>query len=161
MRKQIYQAIAERLQAMVPGVKYISLWNRNTEQLTKQKAFRMPAVFVEFEPVTWSQYTQGVRSADLRVRLHVVTETLATPEHGGRYQDKALAHLGLIESISAAVQGLSGEGFNSFMLVESVTDHNHAQIEDNEECYITRITDNSARKPQAVAVGVSVQLSQS
>lgn len=156
MRKKIYQAIAERLRGKVPDVKYISLWNRNTEQLSKQMAFRMPAVFVEFEPVTWSQYTQGVRSADVRVRLHIVTETLATPEYGGRYQDKALAHLELIENISAAIQGLAGDGFNGFMLVESVTDHNHTQVEDNEECYITRFTDNSARRPQTVAVGVQL-----
>lgn len=156
MRKRIYHAIAERLREAVADVRYISLWNRDTDQLTKQKAFRTPAVFVEFEPVTWSQYAQGVRSAELRVRLHIVTETLATPEHGGRYQDKALAHLELIERIGAALQGLSGEGFNGFMLVESVTDHNHGQIEDNEECYVTRITDHAGRKTQAVALGVQL-----
>lgn len=156
MRKAIYKAISERLKGAKTGVKHISLWNRNTDQLTKQKAFKLPAVFVEFEPIEWSQLGKGARSADLRVRLHIVTESLATPEEGGKYQDKALAHLDLIEGISGAIQGLAGDGFNCFMLVESITDHDHDRIEDNEECYVTRITDASAVKPQAVAVGVQL-----
>lgn len=156
MRKAIYKAISERLNSAELGVKHINLWNRNTAQLSTQQAFRMPAVFVEFEPMQWSQLGKGARSADLRVRLHIVTETLATPEDGGRYQDKALEHLDLIESISGAIQGLAGNGFNCFMLVESITDHDHERIEDNEECYVTRITDTSAVKPQAVAVGVQL-----
>ena len=111
MRKAIYKAVAERLKTAKIGIQYISLWNRNTEQLTKQKAFRMPAVFVEFEPIDWSQLSQGARSADIRVRLHVITETLASPEEGGRYQDRALEHLDLLERVSAAMQGLCGDGF--------------------------------------------------
>lgn len=156
MRKKIYKAIAERLRAADLGIKYISLWNRNTEQLSAQVAFEMPAVFVEFEPIQWGQMQAGARSADLRVRLHIVTSTLGTPEDGGQYQDLALEHLDLIESISAAIQGLCGDGFNCFMLVESLTDHDYMQVSDNEECYVTRITDTSAQKPRYCAVGVEL-----
>ena len=150
MRKAIYKAVADRLKNQKVGVKFVSLWNRNTEQLSKQKAFRLPAVFVEFEPIEWSQLSRGARSADIRVRLHVVTETLASPEEGGKYQDRALEHLDLIERIDAEVQGLSGEGFNCFMLVESVTDHDHERVQHDEECFVTHATDTSAVKPQAV-----------
>lgn len=156
MRKTVYKAIAARLKGAKLDIAHVSLWNRNTEQLTKQKGFRMPAVFVEFEPIQWTQLQSRARSADLRVRLHIITGTLASPEDGGKYQDKALEHLDLIESISEAIIGLCGEGFNAFMLVESLTDHEHGQIEDNEEVYITRITDTSAVKPRAVAVGVQL-----
>ena len=103
MRKAIYKAVADRLKNQKVGVKFVSLWNRNTEQLSKQKAFRLPAVFVEFEPIEWSQLSRGARAADIRVRLHVVTETLASPEEGGKYQDRALEHLDLIERIDAEV----------------------------------------------------------
>lgn len=156
MRKTIYKAVSQHLIDAQLGIQYISLWNKNTEQLTKQTAFRMPAVFVEFEPFEWSQLSKGARTADVRVRLHIVTETLATPEADGKYQDKALEHLDLIEKISATIHGLSGNGFNAFMLLESVTDHDHERIEDNQECYITRITDTSAVKPQAVATGLKL-----
>jgi hypothetical protein len=75
---------------------------------------------------------------------------------GGKYQDRALEHLDLIERIDAEVQGLSGEGFNCFMLVESVTDHDHERVQHDEECFVTHATDTSAVKPQAVAVGVTL-----
>lgn len=156
MRKAIYKAICARLNAAQLGIKYINLWNRNTEQLTKQKAFKMPAVFVEFEPINWSQLSRGARSADVRVRLHIVTETLATAEDGGKYQDKALEHLDLIENISAKMQGLAGEGFNCFMRVESVTDHDHEQVQHDEECFVTGVTEISAVKPQTGIVGVKL-----
>lgn len=156
MRKAIYKAVAARLKTAKVGIQFTSLWNRNTEQLTKQKAFRMPAVFVEFEPIDWSQLSQGARSADIRVRLHVITETLASPEEGGRYQDRALEHLDLLERVSAAIQGLCGDGFNCFMLVESVTDHDHERVQHDEECYVTRVNDTSAVKPRTVAVGVTL-----
>ncbi len=156
MRKTIYKAIAEKLRNANTGVKYISLWNQNTEYLSKQKAFRMPAVFIEFEPIGWSQLSRGARSADIRVRLHIVTETLASPEDGGKYQDRALEHFELIERIETAIQGLSGNGFNCFMLVESITDHNHEQIRHDEECYVTRATDTSAEKPQIIATDVKL-----
>lgn len=154
MRKAIYKAIAGRIKNETVGVKHVSLWNRDTEQLTKQKAFRLPAVFVEFETIEWTQLTQGARSADIRVRLHIVTETLATPEDGGKYQDLAFEHLDLIECVCAAMQGLSGEGFNCFMLVESVTDHNHEHVQHDEECFVTRATDASAVRPQKTVTGV-------
>ena len=79
MRKQIYKAVAERLKNAGIGVQYTSLWNQNMEQLPDQKAFRFPAVFVEFEPIAWSRLARGARSAEVRVRLHVLSATLATP----------------------------------------------------------------------------------
>ncbi|MEG1842399.1 MAG: hypothetical protein RR221_06760 [Alistipes sp.] len=154
MRKTIYKAITDRLKGTKLNIKHISLWNRNTEQLAKQKGFRLPAVFVEFEQIQWSQLQTRARSADLRVRLHIITGTLASPEDGGRYQDQALEHLDLIESISGAMQGLCGNGFNCFMLSESVTDHDHDRVRHDEECYVTRVNDTSAVKPRTVAIGV-------
>ena len=37
MRKAIYKAVADRLKNQKVGVKFVSLWNRNTEQLSKQR----------------------------------------------------------------------------------------------------------------------------
>ena len=62
MRKAIYKAVADRLKNQKVGVKFVSLWNRNTEQLSKQKAFRLPAVFVEFEHGAHDRQTFGYGS---------------------------------------------------------------------------------------------------
>lgn len=152
MRKLIYQAICNRIIAANLGIGFISLWNNNIEALTKQKTFRLPAVFVEFEPIVWSQLSQRVRTADIGICLHIVTDSLATPEAGGVYQDQALAHLDLIERVSAAITGMPGAGFNALMLTESITDHNHETIQHHEERYTTHVSNNSAAKPIAITI---------
>jgi hypothetical protein len=157
MRKAIYNALAARIEAAGIGIQRVDLWNQNIGQLPKQAAFRMPAVFVEFEPFEWSQLARGARSAEVRVRLHVLTKTLATPEKGGKYHDKALERLDLLERLCAAVQGFSGEGFNRFMLVESVTDHDHNEVRHDEECFVTRVTDTPAFKPGTITTGVELK----
>lgn len=156
MRNLIYKAIADRVAVAKLGFHYISLWNMNTDQLRQQKAFRMPAMFVEFETIQWTQLSQGGRSAEVRVRLHIVTDTLATPEVGGKYQDKALAHLDFLERVGAAMQGLAGDGFNGFTLVETVTDHDHEQVRRDELCYLTRVNDLSGVKPRTTVSDVTL-----
>ena len=36
------------------AIKAFDLWNENVVQLTKQRPFEMPAVFIEFLPIVWS-----------------------------------------------------------------------------------------------------------
>ncbi len=110
---------------------------------------------MEFEPIQWRQLQNRTREADVRIRLHIVTATLGTPEDGSKYQDRALEFLSLIQRVNTAMQGLGGEGFNAFMLVESVPDHDHEEIMHNEECFVTHVTDTSAQVAQTIAVGVA------
>lgn len=164
MRKTIYLALSERLKTSGLGIPHVDLWNNNLEQLTGGKAFRTPAVFVEFEPVEWHQLSMGVRAADLRLRLHIVTKTPATPEAGSKYRARSLAHIDLAESINAVVQGFAGENFSSMTLTGTVPDHNHEQLLHEELHYATHVVDDSAarkfrRTRPAPAVSVEIQKS--
>ena len=158
MRTVIYKAIIKRINGANLGVKHLNLWNNTTERLTSVKAFEMPAVFVEFEPIQWRQLGNGSRSADMRVRLHVVTKTLITLEDGSKYQDQALEYIQLTENIVTAMCGLSGQGFNGFQNIESVPSHNHEQIIQEEEVFVTHAQTKSARKKPELLTGVSIAL---
>lgn len=156
MIKTIYKAIAECLQEADLGVQFISLWNQEIDQLRQQRAFRLPAVLVEFDPIVWKQRSVSIRGADVGVRLHLLTGTLATPEVGGQYQEKALELLDFVESVGAAMQGLAGDGFNCFMLTGTILDHNHLQVRHDELVYVTHATDLSGVKPQTTISGVEL-----
>lgn len=171
MRKQIYLAIIERLKCVVKVdgviqfippeeietmqeppervILHFSLWNNNLEKLEQEKGYRFPAIFIEFEVITWEQMGNRTMSGDARIRLHIVTHTLTTPEDGSLYQGQALEYFDLLDAVGAAMQGFAGMNFNGFQLVESLTDHEHPEdIYHNEECFVTRITNTSAvRKP--------------
>lgn len=151
MRKKIYTALSQRLTDDALGIRSINLWNKQLDLSAAEPALATPAVFIEFEPIAWAQSLDRVRSADLQVRLHIVTP----PADGS---GEPLAHLDLIERISVAVQGLSGEGFNALQRVESVTDHNHAQLHRHEECFLTRVTDTSAQRQRATVTGLTLQV---
>lgn len=155
MRKIIYNAIFEKLTNARLGIQHISLWNNNIEQLSAQNDFSRPAVFIEFKPILWSQLGAGVRSADLQVKLHIVTEAYPS-EAGETHPDKALEHLNFVENVSKVIQGLSGENFNCFTLIESLTDHKHHQLSDDQECYVTRLTDTSTHKLQTTVMDLEL-----
>lgn len=154
MRKALYLAIIERLKTAELGIQHISLWNGNIDELSKEQGYCFPAIFIEFEQIQWQQEQQRVRTAQVRIRLHVVTNTCGSPADGSRYQQQGLEHLDLLESIDAAMQGLSGDGFGSFLLVESIPDTDHQSILHNEECFVTQVRDNSAAVPRAQLTSV-------
>lgn len=159
MRKRIFQAIAERVAKRVPEVRFIDLWNDNIAALGGGAVWPTPAVFVEFETIEWGQLGNAARAADVGVRLHIVTRAVLTNGHTDKRQDEALAYLDLIDRVNAAMQGLSGENFSAFMLTTSATNHEHAELIESVERYVTHARDTSAMaspsaKPPAVGVGI-------
>lgn len=159
MRKIIYLAIIARLKAAGSGVRHFSLWNENITDLEKENGYSFPAVFVEFEPFKWEQRGNGAKSATIRVRLHIVTETLADPSDGSQYQTDALEHLDTIDNVVDAVSGLAGEGFNRFQHVETIPDHNHDQIQHDIEVFSCEIRDLQGLDKKAYTTADRVQIS--
>lgn len=132
----------------VPAINHVGLWNENTTRLTQMRPLNPPAVFVEFLPATWSSLGRNVIHADLTVRLHIVTATLAATDTP--YRDEALARFRLIRAIKAAFVRFSGavddEGrsFSAFQYIENLTDHNHEQVCEDLEGWHTHCIDASA-----------------
>lgn len=159
MRKQIFQAIAQRITERVDNVKFIDLWNNNVTALAGGAVWPTPAIFVEFEEIEWGQLGNAARAADVGVRLHIVTRAVLTNGHTDKRQDEALAYLDLIDHVNAAMQGLGGENFSAFMLTTSATNHEHAELIESVERYVTHARDTSAMasppaKPPTVGVSI-------
>lgn len=144
MRKQIYKAICERISQQVSEVKHLDLWNNNIAVLSGGAVWPRPAVFIEFETIEWRQQQNRVRMADIAVRLHIVTDAVSYNGSTDPKQDTALAFLDLLNKVNAAMQGLRGENFAGFMLTTSATNHDHAELIESVERYITRAQDTSA-----------------
>lgn len=158
MRKQIFTAIADKL-LTVPGITYVDLWNDNGSHFAGGSVYPLPSVFVEFEVIEWHQLQNGVRRADINVRLHIMSRAYAGI-HGS--QDKAMADaLGMfdmLDNINAAMQGLSGENFAGFMHTVSATNHAHNEIIENVECFRTSAQDTTAMRPVRRVSGLSVAI---
>lgn len=144
MRKVIFQVICKRIKERVPEVKFIDLFNNDLATLNGGAAFPLPAVFIEFESIEWKQMNNGARRGQVAVRLHILTRAVATHGADDPKQSEALAFFDLIDKVNAAMQGLRFKGFAGFMLTTSATNHDHAELLESVERYVTDAADLTA-----------------
>lgn len=146
MRKEIFQAIADRIAQKVPDIKYIDLWNEQLAELQSATAFPTPSLFVEFEQFEYNQNANHVTQADIGIRIHVITRTIlpAGSSLRNRIAENTLQFLDLLDEVNRALASLSGEHFSTLMHTTSATNHNHAELIESIERYVTRGLDTSA-----------------
>ena len=157
MRKELYQAICERLSQLystgdgdygvadrgveVPegwerAIRHIDLWNHNVEFIEQEEAWGRPAVFVEFAGIDWRSFsTCGDYCTEGLLRLHVVTDWCGSVSEGSVLQDEGLELFDLLDAIHACLLGLEGRDFHSLDLVRSETNHNHEELVESIEVY--------------------------
>ena len=154
MRKQIFKAIAQRIAECCPDIKFIDLWNEHIVEVATSVPWPLPAVFIEFEQYEVHQLSAWRREADIPVRLHIVTRAQTyTAGANDKRIDAALQYFDLIDRVNAAMQALSGEGFGAFQLTASATNHNHGELMENIERWLTHAIDATADRPrQAVTL---------
>lgn len=129
MRKELYNAIKAKLNAEVPEVAHIDLWNHNVEFIEQEDGWDRPAVFVEIATINCSPFQgRGHRGKGL-VRLHIITDWT----EGGQG-----AAWDLSNKIHSAIEGLSGEHFNGMTLAQIDTNHNHEEILESIDSYEVR-----------------------
>lgn len=169
MRREIYQALKERLHEKVTDLKHIGLWNENMEDLPSGMLFETPAVFVEFAPITYTSAGQGTPRVPMEIVLHLVHKY--TPEEPHKslelsddprcLEDDPLAYLDLIEQVESAPIGLAGDGFSGLQLTSSDLDHQHGELMHHWATFITGVGYPSSmiirdryRKAPSLQVGV-------
>jgi hypothetical protein len=149
MRKQFYLDLVEKLHEVNTNdypseIKHFDLWNRQVEFLRKENPFSLPAVFVEFAPLSFTQLGQGVQEADLTFRLHVVSATKASPSSKSNYQDAFLLHLDLLDDIHYCLHAWNTPYSGTCVRTQSIPNHDHEEIIEEIEIYQMKVVDMSA-----------------
>lgn len=93
MRRFLYLSLIERLKQLTdrdgkPVIRTFDLWNEQISFLEQEEPFDAPAVFIEFRPVKWTG--GGTQTADVTLRLHIVTPWKGSSREGGGFQQQAL-----------------------------------------------------------------------
>lgn len=163
MRRHLFDSICSRLREMLPNdIKCYDLWNENMGALQTGAIFDTPAVFVEFDPMTFTHQVRGIPRGAVTLTLHVITKYI--PLRPGRSDDAstALMHLDLLERIESALTGFSGDGFSSLLLSSAELDHNHAELQDHRERFVTSVSYPSSfgaggkSRPASIPLGLAV-----
>jgi hypothetical protein len=163
MRKELYQALVERLKQLIilkgeilfisqeklqakrdagqtpeAAIKHFALWNKQVEFIEKEEPFAMSAVFIEFGGMKWRHQNDGLQDTDLIIGLHVLTECISEG------YDNDLFYLDLLDKINRCLHGFSGECFSSMQRIESIPCHDHDEILDSTEIFKCMAWDDSA-----------------
>ena len=161
MRKKLFYAIAHHLKEHVPGIKFIDLWNEHLAAITNTTAWPVPSVFIEFEQYDVRQLANHVCMADVPVRLHIITRTKSyTAGHEDKRIDDALDYFDLIDQVHAAMVTLAGDNFSTFMLTASATNHNHAELLESIERYVTRTQFTAGARTAQQIINATLSLKQ-
>ncbi|EWC93236.1 hypothetical protein [Porphyromonas catoniae] len=139
MRRFLYERICAQLKKELPDIKYFDLWNENMENLEQGIIFDTPAVFLEFDPISFSSVSRGVPRYPVVITLHIITRYAPKRPNRSGYAPEALQHLDLLERIERALIGLSGEGFSALQLTSAELDHNHAGLQNHIERFTTSV----------------------
>lgn len=159
MRKEIYQALVERLlnnlkvvdgenRALISDedvalyadnesvIKHVDLWNHNVEFIEEDEIWARPAVFIEFATIPWEELRGGGEyTTKSRLLLHVVTDWAGSASAASPFQAESLAVFDLLDAIHLVLHNFGGTNFENMKLVESQTNHNHEDIVENVEIF--------------------------
>ena len=137
MRANLYRDLCERLSLLDGGViKHLDLWNRNVEFIEQEEGWYRPAVFIEFGKISWSVVVGGCHQrGEGSFKLHLVTDWKGSTAFGSEHMDCALSDLGFSAKIQAAIEGLSGDGYDGVRLIETYTNHDHEELVESIDVY--------------------------
>lgn len=148
MRKQFYLDIVERLKLIVsdqdvPIIKHYDLWNLQLNpDWTEQ--FRFPAVFLQFNPISWKVLGRKRQDAIVDFNLHICNQTKARSSDKSPFRDKALAHLDLIDAIHYWLTGFRGDYFGSIYRISSAQPNYYLDTIRHVETYRMQLVDDTA-----------------
>lgn len=127
MNPQSYIDIAGRLRSKVPGIKTIDLYNAQYDDPAQHNAYACPAVFIEWLPVEWHDFPDGLQHGEGGFRIHCVIHSLLHTRNidllSPPQQSQHTAHLLFPAAVHAALQGFSPHACGPLRRVLSVPDH--------------------------------------
>lgn len=111
-------------------VKTVALFNNQYRYEKEEKAYSLPAVFVEFSTALFTPQGRNAEDVQDRVRIHIEQKNFATSYHNSHNQDKALEVLKTINTIHQIIASIAISGVGRPYRVgrELDTDHGNAPV---------------------------------
>lgn len=112
-----YEAIMARLKDKVPALKHIDLYygqdlpNEGENDLP----FNRPAALFEYEPMEWETIGNKRKVADIRFRLHIISDVIqeVSSTETPAIRNLGHQHLETLDAIDKALTGFWGDFFNT------------------------------------------------
>ena len=132
MEKDLYTALKAKIQADLPAIKTVGLYNNQFAMLLdkepKERPFLFPAVFIEFSyPYPFKDMLRGVQEFQFIVTTHLGFES---------YKDQDEQILQIKQDLFSVVQHFQHGYFTKFIRVAQRQDFNHNNTQVYETDYL-------------------------
>lgn len=107
MYKHLYLLFQYNIKAYIPEIKYVSLYNRQFDNIQGEREYPFPACLVEILPMTFDNIGNFNQTTIANVRLHVGTEIYEGLEFGDSQQNDALDHLSLLDKFHYVLNNIA------------------------------------------------------
>lgn len=146
--KELYLEIKARLEAKVPAIKFIAMWNNQLSDTNDGKtySFLMPAVFIEFiTPTQIGSIGNNVQIYEpLEVKLHILHEQYDAMDGT---MDVNLDVFTFKQDVFKAMQLFQGSKTSVFDRQSEDQDYDHTNIYHYIQSYFCALTDSDMPLP--------------
>lgn len=128
---------------------HVRLWNNQVQLWDKgeQIPFQLPAVFIDFPSIIWSQIGRGKQNAQLTTRIYCVYESFLTDEN-----EEDVEVFDFFNSVYLAVQDFKPTQSGKLQRISEQTDINHTNLYVWTMDFLSTYTDTNAQFPRGGAV---------
>ena len=131
--KDTFKALQNKLKVDYLALRTIDLWNEEIDMYRDEMPLLLPAVYIEFLPVTWntignSNIQHGYATIKLHIAQHIIQDTAAIDGTDLPSQPDALARYTLLQHIHETIQDFKMTYFEPLDRIASYLDHNHGGI---------------------------------
>ena len=128
MKAKLYEEIRERIKETMHEIKYVDLY-RGQDRIPKEHyPYPLPAVFVNFDNIRWTNAAAGHQQGDTIISLRLMQDTLGDTFDTSEAETANIEELKLSEKLWDAVEGLSGIGYCSLNRINETFEYGVAVL---------------------------------
>lgn len=115
--KELYKELADKLNAHIPEVRWIDLWNSQVYNLETEHPFPTPAIFLAFRSNQIADLGNKVQNVTAQVDVFIFYETFLDTFKGAYNQQDALDFLDIMDKVNQTLHASSGQNYSSMRRV--------------------------------------------
>jgi hypothetical protein len=127
--KALYLALMNRLKTQVPELVTIDLFNNQFANMLVNKVFFFPCIFIEFEEITFTNKTENIQEADIRLRFHLGQNIIGLDTYEGSENiNNALAIFDLKDKVNQALMTFAEDNTSDFRRIGEKPDTQYTNV---------------------------------
>jgi hypothetical protein len=127
--KALYIALVNRLKTKVPELVTIDFFNNQLQNMMEKQVVFFPCVLIEFEEIIFTNRTENIQEANIRLRFHLAQNIIGLDTYEGSENiTDALAIFDLKDKVNQALMTFSETNTSDFRRIGERNDAQYTNV---------------------------------